>query len=192
MKQKNRMILNTGTTSLILIFAVLALVVFAALSLASSSAGRRLADKMAERTTQYYAAQNRAVEILSEVEQTVERVRLESSREEFLKQVQAAVESMEVGVAQETERQPRQETGTAQETERQPGQETGMAQETGKVRWEDGLIRWEVAVSERQQIEAAVRPVYDAEAGDANCVTELWSVTETRDWEGGQALELYR
>ena len=54
---KNRMIINTGTTSLIMIFGVLALVTFAAMSLSAAGAGWRMAEKMAERTSAYYQAE---------------------------------------------------------------------------------------------------------------------------------------
>lgn len=57
MEQKKKSVINVGTTSLVLIFAVLALVVFAMLSYISANAQWKLAEKMAERMTAYYMDQ---------------------------------------------------------------------------------------------------------------------------------------
>ena len=95
MKKKNRMILNTGTTSLILIFAVLALVVFALLSLSSANVQWKLSRKMAERTTQYYEGENEASEILYQVGNMLDQLAGEYSREDFLIQAKEAAENTE-------------------------------------------------------------------------------------------------
>lgn len=93
--RRNRIMINTGTTSLIMIFAVLALVTFAALSLSASAAGRRLAEKMAERTTDYYNAEREAMERLAKIEKLLAQTGAECSREEFLSQARSAVENKE-------------------------------------------------------------------------------------------------
>ena len=89
------MMIHTGTTSLIMIFAVLALVTFAALSLSASAAGRRLAEKMAERAADYYDAEGAAMERLAEIEKLLAEIGAECSREEFLPRVQSALEGLE-------------------------------------------------------------------------------------------------
>lgn len=67
MKKKNKTVIHTGTASLILIFAILSLVVFSMLSLASASAQRQLAEKLADHTAAYYKAETKAQETLSQV-----------------------------------------------------------------------------------------------------------------------------
>lgn len=80
MKQKNKSMINIGTTSLVLIFAVLALVTFSLLSYASARAQWRMAEKLAERTTQYYEVQRQAAE---RVEQLLGENTGENSVKEF-------------------------------------------------------------------------------------------------------------
>lgn len=61
--------LGVGSSSLLMIFIVLCLVVFAVLSLVSASADNRLSQKLAERTAAYYDACNTAEDILMEIDE---------------------------------------------------------------------------------------------------------------------------
>ncbi len=63
-KQKGQTPL-VGASSLLVIFAVLCLVIFALLSLSTASAGERLAKQSAEAVVAYYKADTAAEEILS-------------------------------------------------------------------------------------------------------------------------------
>ena len=66
-KNKNSFF-NIGASSLLVIFFVLCLTVFAALSLSSAKNDYTLAEEMAGRTTDYYAASNEAEEIVAEID----------------------------------------------------------------------------------------------------------------------------
>lgn len=57
MEQKKKSVINIGTASLVLIFTVLALIIFAMLSYTSANAQWKMAEKMAERMTAYYTGQ---------------------------------------------------------------------------------------------------------------------------------------
>ena len=59
-----RSIISTGITSFVLIFVMLSLLTFAVLSLVSAQANLRLSRKSADRTSDYYAAENAANEVL--------------------------------------------------------------------------------------------------------------------------------
>ena len=61
-------VISTGTTSLVLIFVLLCMLTFSVLSLVSAQANLRLSRLSAQRTTDYYAAENAANEILIDVE----------------------------------------------------------------------------------------------------------------------------
>lgn len=65
MKKKSLPITSIGTVSLMMIFIVLCMITFAALSLASASHDARLGQKMADHTTEYYTASNEAEEMLA-------------------------------------------------------------------------------------------------------------------------------
>lgn len=66
-KRPPRAIISTGTTSIVLIFVMLSLLTFSVLSLVSAQANLRLSRKSAERTTDYYEAENHANAILTEL-----------------------------------------------------------------------------------------------------------------------------
>ena len=57
-------VISTGAASIVLIFVMLSLLTFAVLSLVSAQADLRLSQKSAGRTTDYYAAENQAGDVL--------------------------------------------------------------------------------------------------------------------------------
>lgn len=95
MKKEKRLIINTGTTSLILIFAVLALVVFALLSLSASSAQWRLTQRMQERMEQYYTAENAAQRKLLEAAELLETAASEENQEDYFQKAKELAEDTE-------------------------------------------------------------------------------------------------
>lgn len=64
---KSRMPVAIGLSSLLVIFAVLCLTVFSLLSLSTAKADARLADKSRQATYDYYEADCKAQEILSQI-----------------------------------------------------------------------------------------------------------------------------
>lgn len=70
MKKKSLPITSIGTVSLMMIFIVLCMITFAALSLTSASSDARLGRKTAEHMTEYYTASNKAEEMLAYVDDT--------------------------------------------------------------------------------------------------------------------------
>lgn len=87
MREKDRGVINIGTTSLVLIFAVLALVTFALLSYSSADAQWKLAQKLADRTTAYYEAEAKAAEQLQGLDASL------ASKNEVQKETMEAEES---------------------------------------------------------------------------------------------------
>lgn len=69
MKRKFELMIPVGIVSLLVIFLVLCLVSFSLLSLSSAVADKKLADKMVNRTTEYYAAVSEANKILADVDE---------------------------------------------------------------------------------------------------------------------------
>lgn len=63
--RSRRSFISTGAVSFVLIFVMLSLLTFAVLSLVSAQADLRLSQKSADRTTDYYAAENAASDILA-------------------------------------------------------------------------------------------------------------------------------
>ena len=70
-KKKSYAQIQLGTSSLVLIFTVLCLVVFSTLSLASSKADQKLAEKNQRSVSDYYEADGKAEEILKTINESV-------------------------------------------------------------------------------------------------------------------------
>ena len=66
-RRTRRPVVSTGVVSIVLIFVMLSLLTFAVLSLVSAQADLRLSEKSAQRTTDYYAAENAANAILTDL-----------------------------------------------------------------------------------------------------------------------------
>lgn len=64
-------VISTGTVSIVLIFVLLSMLTFAVLSLVSAQADLRLSAKSAQRTTDYYEAENSANDVLIEIDKLV-------------------------------------------------------------------------------------------------------------------------
>lgn len=61
-------IVNVGTSSLLIIFVILSLVVFAALSLSGAKSDYDFSKNLADRKTAYYTASNQAEEIAAQID----------------------------------------------------------------------------------------------------------------------------
>ncbi len=68
MKQKRNFHFGIGTSSILMIFVVVCLTVFAVLSFSTARADQRLTEKALEETAAYYAADMRAEETLARVD----------------------------------------------------------------------------------------------------------------------------
>lgn len=64
-KKRKVPFLNIGSSSLLVVFLVLCLIIFAVLTLASAQSDYRFARKLADRRTAYYAACNEAEEAIA-------------------------------------------------------------------------------------------------------------------------------
>lgn len=81
MKRETRGHLHIGTPSIILVFLTLCLVSFSVLSLVNANADFRLSKKLADRTSGYYEAVNRAESFLAETDAALRDVYLSHSGE---------------------------------------------------------------------------------------------------------------
>lgn len=89
---KKRSIFSIGATTIVLIFVLLCLLTFSVLSLVSAQANMRMSQKSADHTTAYYAAENTANEILSEVVQCIQKHLNSTNAEEFYTAVRSELE----------------------------------------------------------------------------------------------------
>lgn len=90
-----------GVSSLLVIFIVLCLTTFAALSLASANADLKMARRAAQAVSDYYAADSRAVELLVQADAAVEAdpVRPQAAGVTFQRRGRALVASYAVPIS---------------------------------------------------------------------------------------------
>ena len=81
-KKQSPLRINSGTASLLLVFVILSLISFAALSIVSAQADKRLNDKLVNRTTEYYRACNEANEYLMKLDLSLRRAYENSENKE--------------------------------------------------------------------------------------------------------------
>ena len=97
MRKQNRSGLNVGASSLLVIFVLLCLVTFSVLSLVSANADRKLSEKTAQHTTEYYTASNRAEEYLKQIDDALLALyQSAESKEEYFARLPALSSSLEV------------------------------------------------------------------------------------------------
>lgn len=92
MTQPKKAFISTGTASIVLIFVLLCLLTFSVLSLVSARANLRLSQKSAQRTTDYYAAENAASDILLTLEDIIDDCLEEDSERSLLSRVVSQAE----------------------------------------------------------------------------------------------------
>lgn len=90
-----RSVISTGTTTIVLIFVLLCLLTFSVLSLVSAQANMRMSQKSADRTSDFYKAENTASDLLYTVIQCVEKKQNLENEEDFLKAVQTELEPID-------------------------------------------------------------------------------------------------
>ena len=66
--------INIGSSSMLVVFIILCLVTFSVLSVASANNDRKYSEKIADRTTAYYEASNKAEELLSQIDDKLKQV----------------------------------------------------------------------------------------------------------------------
>lgn len=94
MEKKKQPVVTMGTSSILVIFIILCLVTFALLSLASAKADHTYASKIAERTSEYYAACNAGEELLSQIQLALSEVPAERA-ETYYQEAGEALERIE-------------------------------------------------------------------------------------------------
>lgn len=78
-KQKNFPITNIGSVTLLMIFIVLCMITFAALSLSSAASDYQTARKSATHAQEYYKASGRAEKTLAKIDQVLKNCYLQTS-----------------------------------------------------------------------------------------------------------------
>ncbi len=153
-------IISTGTTSIVLIFVLLCMLTFSVLSLVSAQANLRLSRLSAQRTTDYYAAENAANEILIDIEDAAQSA------------VQANYRSS-IDYASFA--------GEVVKRMRQPD----AVSVTG-----DGLLSYQVPLGEDQNLQVELRVFPEPGDGGRHYEVRVWQAVSRYDWTPDDSLDL--
>ena len=91
--------IHSGISSILLIFIILCLVSFAALSLSSANADWKLTKKMLTRTTAYYNACNEAEDKLVQIDQTLSSLYASSASEDVYYESAGKTSTFEISIS---------------------------------------------------------------------------------------------
>lgn len=202
-QQQKFPITNIGSVTLLMIFIVLCMVTFAALSLSSASYDWRSAQKSADHTAAYYQASNQAEEALAQIDQILIQCRTTAADSTaYYQQVASACANLTDPNVSFTE-------GSADSN-------TSEASETGTV--SASFISWQISISDSQALQVRLELLnpYENAPGNAadsanvtgsgsigsgdstasvGAVDSLyritsWQVVSTKEWNGDNSLKL--
>lgn len=168
MNKKKTGFVHLGFSSVLMVFTMLCLVTFAALSLITANSDYRLSRKMAEKTTNYYQADTIAKEYLLQLDTSFAEIYEQSeTKDEFLLKVPASVSSV-----------PIDEAMTVPEFE---------AGENGS------FVSFQVTVNDVQTLHITLKLYYPEHPGDEFYTITQWQTVTTNEPVGDDgALHLFQ
>lgn len=86
--------INIGSSSMLVVFIILCLITSSVLSVASANNDRKYSEKIANRTTAYYKASNKAEELLSQIDDKLKQI-YEQYNADYLSQVPDVLTSID-------------------------------------------------------------------------------------------------
>ena len=165
-KRPSNPIISTGTTSIVLIFVMLCMLTFSVLSLVSAQANLRLSRLSAGRTTDYYAAENAANDVLIRIED-------------------AAVQTAQSHVPSEEE-DTEQAWDFAADVLMRLGSADGITLTGG------GRMAYQVPLGKNQMLYVELRLSPEPFADGRHYEINTWQAVSGYDWTRDDSLELAR
>lgn len=160
MNKKNRTGLNIGSSSVLLIFILLALVTFAVLSIVNANADYRLSKTYEDRTTAYYEAANAAEEKLAQIDTRLIECREAATNEN------AYIEQCQQQLSADSEL-------------------TLRTDDKGLL-----LLSFAASIDDSQDLNVELVISFPEKAGDTCYQISQWKVVNTKEWEGDDSLNL--
>ncbi|MCI8639128.1 MAG: hypothetical protein HFG41_08310 [Coprococcus sp.] len=173
MKKNKFPLTNIGTVSLLMIFIVLCMVTFAALSLSSAASDARSGQRIAEHSQDYYAASNEAEEVLASLDDVFAKAYAQArTTEDYYQLILEALPS---------EVQPEQEG------------EAGSSDKT----FSDGrtlIVSYQIEINDSQalKVRVGVFPLEELAKEDSASFYKIlaWQKVITKTWEGDNSIQL--
>lgn len=155
--------IHVGGSSILMIFVLLCLVTFSALSLVSANADYKLTAKAAQSVTRYYQADAQAETRLAFIDQT-----LKSVSESMPDDAEASVFHSRISDA------------LMHEDEVTAGIQDGRF-----------IIQYQVDIDGRRALQVALEPVYPLQNAKERYVLTAWQVIQTAEWEPDDTLTVW-
>lgn len=159
MKKRIPSILNIGVSSILMIFILLCLVSFSALSLMTAHSDYQLSKKTAERTTTYYKAQNQAVATLKDIDDILAKeygALLEPDATSFYEKTSTALSVLKGINITDDEEQP--------------------------------AVSYSIPAGSEELLEITLQIVYPIKQGDGYYKILKWSMHNTREWKNTEGI----
>lgn len=178
MRKKTRMGLNIGTSSILLVFVLLCMVTFAALSYVSANGDYKLSRSLADRTAAYYEADGKAEATEALLYQRLSQLAQGCSDiDAYLNGIPGVLEDTDCTFSF----QNLGGTGTDHE-ESSPG--------TGNDSSFLGNISWQVSLNDTQILQITL-DLWDPFTSDTLFTVSQWQVIQARAWEDHSTMNLY-
>ena len=168
MKTRNRPALNVGISSIIVIFAILCLVIFAALSLTSASADYRLTEKLKEHTDEYYSACSAAEDLLDEIDRRLADAHAKTA--DGGEDVQTAYFGRVISSLAEL---------------------SGLSGLEITEAYDTVTVHFSTPISAEQSLEVALTVLCPQEPGDRFYRVDSWKAAATGEWQPDDTLNLF-
>lgn len=179
MNRERGSFISTGVSSILMVFVILCLITFAALSLSSADVDHGFSEKTAERTTNYYTAEGRACDILQEIDEILrkawENSRTEEDYERTLTEEAEKLEGIEVTQTENTKAKSIKGTNTEGTSTEGKSTDTGLR------------ISFYQEIDETQRLAVELAVVYP-ENGQNFFKVEKWQSVQAEEWDPDMSL----
>ncbi len=153
--------INIGSSSILMIFVLLCLVTFSALSLVSANADYKLTEKTAESVSGYYEADAKAETLLASIdEKLINMAKDTAAGGQFRAETFSKALSGLDGVT--------------------------VTQRDGKV-----LIGFQVKIDDRRALQVSLQPAFPLQNAEKRYTVTSWQVIQTAEWESDDTLTVW-
>jgi|GEM_PF-154035 len=165
MRHKSYPVLSIGFSSILTVFIILSLTVFAMLSVVSAGSDARLTRQAVEQTDAYYNASNQAEEIYAQIDRILYGCFTESgNKQEYLANCRSAFS-----------------TGAAIDNASVQYDETGDMPQ----------LSYQASMSGTQVLSVVLSIQYPESTGEKFCCVSVWQTSDTREWNPDTSLPVY-
>jgi len=165
MKQKSYPVLTIGFSSILVVFVILSLTVFAMLSFVSANSDEKLTHQVTDQTDEYYTASKQAEEVYAQIDRILYGCSTESAgKQDYLSACRSSFSA-------------------------------GDAIDGAVIQYDDSgdmpRISYQIPMSGTQALSVVLTVRYPDQAGEKFCDVSAWQTTDTQEWDPDTSLPVY-